>query len=64
MENGIQEIILIKKTSTIQPTFLKIDNNLIIDGKKIVDQFNSFFGTIAKNIDKKHHILKINFQII
>ena len=42
-----------KKTSKIQPKCLKIDINLINDGKKIVDEFSHFFGIIAKNIDKK-----------
>ena len=29
--------------------------------KKIADELNNFFGTIVKNIDKKHHILKKQF---
>ena len=53
MWNGIKEIIFIKKTSKIQPKCLKVDSNLINDGKEVVDEFSNYFGTIAKIIDKK-----------
>ena len=60
---GIKGIIFIQKAIKIQPKCFKIDNNLMNDSKKKkknVDEFNTFFGIIAKNIDKKYHTLKSN----
>ena len=37
----------------MQPTFLKTDDRLTTNNKKIADEFNNFFGTIAQNIDQK-----------
>ena len=50
---GIKDIILIKKHNRVQPTFLKIDDSLNTNNKKIADEFNNFFGTIAQKIDQK-----------
>ena len=49
----IKYIILIKKQNRVQPTFLKIDDRLSTNNKKIADEFNNFFGTIAQKIDQK-----------
>ena len=60
---GIKDIILIKKHNRVQPTFLKINDRLTTNNKKIAEEFNIFFGTIAQKIDqkipksKKHFIL-------
>ena len=49
---GIKEVIVINKSNKTQPTCLEIGNkNITI--KKISEEFNNFFGTIAKKIDKK-----------
>ena len=50
---GIKDIILIKKHNRVQPTFLKIDDRVTTNKKKIADEFNNFFGTIAQKIDQK-----------
>ena len=50
---GIKDIILIKNI-TVQPTFLKIDDRLTTNNKKIADGFNNFFGTIAQKNDQKN----------
>ena len=50
---GIKDIILIKKHNRVQPTFLKINDRLTINNKKIAEEFNIFFGTIAPKIDQK-----------
>ena len=50
---GIKDIILIKKHNRVQPTFLKIDDRLTTNKKKIADELNNFFGTIAQKIDHK-----------
>ena len=50
---GIKDIILIKKPNRVQPTFLKIDDRLTTNNKKIADELNNFFGTIAQKIDQK-----------
>ena len=50
---GIKEIILIKKTNKSQINCLKIGEEYSTDSKKIAKHFNKYFGTIAKNIDKK-----------
>ena len=50
---GIKDIILIKKHNRVQPTFLKIDDRVTTNNKKIADEFNNFFGTIAQKIDQK-----------
>ena len=42
----------------MQPDFLTKDNILIYVHKQIADEFNNFFRTIAKNINKKDHNLK------
>ena len=47
---GIKEIILINKSNKTQPTYLKIENKNI-NNKKISEEFNSLFGTIAEKID-------------
>ena len=63
MWKGIKGIIFIQKAIKIQPKCFKIDNNLMNDSKKKkknVDEFNTFSGIIAKNIDKKYHTLKSN----
>ena len=49
----IKYIILIKKQNRVPPTFLKIDDRLSTNNKKIADEFNNFFGTIAQKIDQK-----------
>ena len=50
---GIKDIILIKKHNQVQPTFLKIYDKLATNNKKIGEEFNIFFETIAQKIDQK-----------
>ena len=50
---GINNIILIKTCNKVQPTFLKINDSLTVNNKKVAEEFNSFFGTIAQKIDQK-----------
>ena len=50
---GIKEIILINKSNKTQPTYLKIENKNI-NKKKISEEFNSLFGTIAEKLIKKN----------
>ena len=50
---GIKEVILINKSNKTQPTCLKIGNKNINIKKKISEESNNFFGTIAEKIDKK-----------
>ena len=50
---GIKDIILVKKHNRVQPTFLKIDDRVTTNNKKIADEFKNFFGTIAQKIDQK-----------
>ena len=42
----------------MQPDCLTKDNRLIYVHKQIAGEFNNFFRTIAKNINKKDHNLK------
>ena len=49
----IKQIILIKKNNNKQLNGVKI-NNVIINGRKsIASKFSEFFGSVAKEIDKK-----------
>ena len=48
---GIKQIILIKKANGKND--LKIKNTIVSDGKSITIEFNEFFGSVAKEIDKK-----------
>ena len=50
---GIKEMILIKKHNTLQTAFLKINDRLTTNNKKISEEFNIFFGTIAQKTDQK-----------
>ena len=49
---GIKDIILIKKHNQVQPTFLKIYDKLATNNKKIGEEFNIFFETIAQKNPK------------
>ena len=49
----IKQIILIKKTNKKQLNGVKINNMIINDRKSIVSKFSEFFGSVAKEIDKK-----------
>ena len=49
----IKQIILIKKTNNKQLNGLKINNVIINDRKSIASKFSEFFGSVAKEIDKK-----------
>ena len=50
---GIKEIILIKKTNKPHLNLLKIGEEYSTDSEKMPQHFNKFFGTIAKNLDKR-----------
>ena len=40
------------KQSNILPTYFKIDGSLITDDKKIANSFNSYFSSLAENMNK------------
>ena len=50
---GIKQIILIKKTNGKQRNGLKVNNTIVNNRKSIATEFNEFFGSAAKEIDKK-----------
>ena len=50
---GIKEIILIKKTNKPHLNCLKIGEEYSTDSEKMAKHFNKYFGTIAKNLDKR-----------
>ena len=50
---GIKEIILIKKTNKPHLNCLKIREEYSTDSEKMAKYFNKYFGTIAKNLDKR-----------
>ena len=50
---GIKQITLIKKTNSKQLNGLKINNIIVNDRKSIATEFNEFFSSVAKEIDKK-----------
>ena len=53
LQKGIKEIINIKKEDKSQPTTLRSNNSIIDDELVVANIFNSYFGSIAKEIDKK-----------
>ena len=50
---GRKDIILIEKHNRAQPTFLKINDRLTTNNKKVAEEFNIFYGTIAQKTDQK-----------
>ena len=50
---GIKQIILIKKTNNKQLNDLKVNNMIVNGSKSIASKFKEFFGSVAKEIDKK-----------
>ena len=40
------------KQSNILPSYFKIDGSLITDDKKIANSFNSYFSSLAENMNK------------
>ena len=50
---GIKQIILIKKSNGKQLNGLKVNNMIVNDSKSIASECNEFFGSVAKEIDKK-----------
>ena len=50
---GIKHIILIKKHNRVQPIFLKINDSLTTNNRKITEEFNIFFKRIPQKIDQK-----------
>ena len=50
---SIKQIILIKKTNNKQLNGSEANNTIINDSKSIASKFNEFFGSVAKEIDKK-----------
>ena len=47
---GIKEIINIKSKNYEVPTCIQVDNNMIIDPKKICNSFNDYFTNKADDI--------------
>ena len=50
---GIKQIILVKKTNDKELNGLEINNTIVNGRKSIATEFNEFFGSVAKEIDKK-----------
>ena len=52
--SGINEIIYSKKSSkTIPPSSISVEGKTISDPQNIAENFNTFFTSIGKNIQKK-----------
>ena len=61
--NGIKLLININNNSKTQPTSILVKNELISDPKKVADEFNTYFSTIASNLQDKIKYFGKDFSI-
>ena len=50
---GINEVIKIKEKNNVKPISILSGNEICNDPKKIADEFNKYFSTVASNLQKE-----------